>query len=111
MLAYERALTVVGTADKLGSHDDVHREAGKTVVVLALSLLSLAEDRLRPSSSQERVELVAPCRPSLSDAEMADNRGWRKAEVGKRQWDRSLGNVLDLTGQSRRQGFAGLHAQ
>ena len=67
----------------LDSRDGADREAVRIVVVLALSSLSLAVDRTRSSLCQEHVESVAPCRPSLSEAEGACNLGWSKAEVGK----------------------------
>jgi hypothetical protein len=67
----------------LGSRDGAGHEAAKIVLVLALSSLSLEEDRMRSSLWSNCVELVAPCRPSLSDAEMACKPGWRTAEVGK----------------------------
>jgi hypothetical protein len=54
-----------------------------SVLVLALSLSVRGEDMTMPSLYSDRLELVAPCRPSLSDAEMAGSREWRKAEVGK----------------------------
>jgi hypothetical protein len=70
--------------DMLGSRDGADHEAAKIVLVLALSSLSLEEDRRRrPPLWSNRVELVAPCRPSLSDAGMACRPGWRMAEAGK----------------------------
>jgi hypothetical protein len=67
----------------LGSRDGANHEAAKIVLVLALSSLSLGEDRRRPTLWSNRVELVAPCRPSLSDAGMACKPGWRIVEAGK----------------------------
>jgi hypothetical protein len=68
----------------LGSRDGADHEAAKIVLVLALSSLSLGEDRRRrPTLWSNRVELVAPCRPSLSDAGMACKPGWRITEAGK----------------------------
>jgi hypothetical protein len=67
----------------LGSRDDADHEAAKIVLVLVLSLLSPEEDRTRPPLWSNRVELVAPCRPSLSDAGMTCRLGWRMAEAGK----------------------------
>ena len=71
----------------LDSHDgaDHDRAAARIVVVLALWVLSLAADRTRWSLCQEDAGMVAPCRPSLSEAEVAVavNLGWRRVEVGK----------------------------
>jgi hypothetical protein len=78
-----RTPTVVGMVDMLGSRDGADHEAAKIVLVLALSSPSLEEGRRRPSLWSNRVELVAPCRPSLSDAEMTCRPGWRIAEAGK----------------------------
>jgi hypothetical protein len=76
--------------DMLGSRDGADHEVARIVLVLALSSLSLEEDRTRPSLWPNRVELVAPCRPSLSAAEMAWKPGWRIAEAGKLKLDRNL---------------------
>jgi hypothetical protein len=82
-------LTVVGTADKLDSPDDVYHEVAKSALVLALSLSVREADMTRSSLCSVRADLAAPCRPSLSDAEMAGSLGWRKTEVGKWiRWDR-----------------------
>jgi hypothetical protein len=59
----------------LGNRDGADHEVAKIVLVLALSSLSLEEDRTRPSLWLNRVDLVAPCRPSLSDAGMACRPG------------------------------------
>jgi hypothetical protein len=75
--------TVVGMVDMLGSRDGADHEAVKIALVLALSSLSPEEDRTRPSLWSNRVELVAPCRPSLSAAEVAWKLGWRIVEAGK----------------------------
>jgi hypothetical protein len=84
--------------DMLGSRGGVDHAGAKVDLVLALSSLSREEDRTRSSLWKEHAELVAPCRPSLSDAEVAGNLWWRKAEVGKSMWHRSLGKARELTG-------------